>query len=80
MRSREEKSFRAKGRVSELGVGLGRGGVEGGRGCTYFCGFVFGGGDEVGAVGGHLHVCDLHAVFVAFNCHFGVVGEFALYI
>ena len=31
---------------------------------TYFGGFVFGGGDEVGAVGGHLEVGDLHAIFV----------------
>lgn len=31
---------------------------------TYFGGLVFGGGDEVGAVGGHLEVGDLHAVFV----------------
>lgn len=46
------------------------GGVEErGRG-TYFGGFVFGGGDEVGAVGGHLEVCDLHAVFVG-----GLVDE-----
>lgn len=44
-------------------------GWEGGRG-KYFCGFVFGGGDEVGAVGGHLEVCDLHAVFVG-----GLVDE-----
>lgn len=31
---------------------------------TYFGGLVFGGGDEVGAVGGHLEVGDLPAVFV----------------
>ena len=31
---------------------------------AYFCGFVFGGGNEVGAVGGHLEVGDLHAVFM----------------
>ena len=36
----------------------------------YFGGLVFGGGDEVGAVGGHLEVGDLHAVFVG-----GLVDE-----
>jgi len=30
----------------------------------YLGNFVFGGGDEVGAIGGHLEVCDLHALFV----------------
>ena len=43
------------------------------QGGDYFGGFVFGGGDEVGAVGGHLEVRDLHAVFV---CGF-VDEEFA---
>lgn len=47
---------------------MGKGGKgmreEGREGGTYFGGLVFGGGDEVGAVGGHLEVRDLHAVFV----------------
>ncbi len=45
-----------------------RGGWE-----RYLGGFVFGGGDEVGAIGGHLQVCDLHALFVRFD----VFEEFA---
>lgn len=39
----------------------------------YSGGFVFGGGDEVGAVRGHLQVRHLHALFVCFD----VFEEFA---
>lgn len=55
VRSRAEMSW-------EWGVSGGWG-VEGGGG-RYFGGLVFGGGDEVSAVRGHLQVRDLHAVFV----------------
>ena len=40
---------------------------EDGRNVCYLGCFVFGGGDEVSAVGGHLHVRHLHAVFVRFD-------------
>ena len=46
-----------------------------GRGGVYFCCFVLGGGDEVGSVRGHLHVCHLHAIFVSFD----VFEEFAAF-
>lgn len=37
---------------------------EVGRERGYLCGFVFGGGYEVGAVRGPLEIGDLHAVFM----------------
>lgn len=69
MRSREERSCsegRKGGFKSVIPTAVK--GEKGGS--TYFGGFVLGGGDEVGAVRGHLEVCDLHAVFVG-----GLVDE-----
>ena len=46
------------------------GAEDGGR---YLCSFVFGCGDEVGAVGRPLEICNLHSILVGLN----TVEEFA---